>query len=206
MQAYAGKIFINYNYPHFLVVSSASVQVDAGNLLAEDEYNPNCRLEAGPGWAGSSKCLRSGDERVNDNAGLASLHTVLVREHNRLASLLETVNPHWDEETLYQEARKMVGAEIQHITYNEFLPAILGEVLTETFQLKSKGNGYHMDYNDELPTTTLNSVGNAVLQFIPSLLPGKLELYSPVSIERRRSLARPHCLLCRAGRGQASWG
>ena len=155
------------------------VQVDAGNLLAEDEYNPNCRLEAG---ASTSKCLRSGDERVNDNAGLASLHTVLVREHNRLASLLETVNPHWDEETLYQEARKMVGAEIQHITYNEFLPAILGEVLTETFQLKSKGNGYHMDYNDELPTTTLNSVGNAVLQFIPSLLPGKLELYSPVSI------------------------
>ena len=39
---------------------------------------------------------------MNDNAGLASLHTVLVREHNRLASLLETVNPHWDEETLYQ--------------------------------------------------------------------------------------------------------
>ena len=116
---------------------------------------------------------------MNDNAGLASLHTVMVREHNRLASLLETVNPHWDEETLYQEARKMVGAEIQHITYNEFIPAILGEVLTETFQLKSKGNGYHMDYNDELPTTTLNSVGNAVLQFIPSLLPGKLELYSP---------------------------
>ena len=109
------------------------VQVDSGNLLPEDEYNPNCRLEAGSG-----KCLRSGDERVNHNAGLASLHTVLVREHNRLASLLETVNPHWDEETLYQEARKMVGAEIQHITYNEFLPAILGEVLTETFQLKSK--------------------------------------------------------------------
>ena len=72
-----------------------------------------------------------------------------------------------------------MAALIQHITYNEFLPAILGEVLTETFQLKSKGNGYHMDYNDELPTTTLNSVGNAVLQFIPSLLPGKLELYSP---------------------------
>jgi len=151
------------------------LKVDPGNLLPEDEYNPNCRLEV----SGGRKCLRSGDERVNDNAGLASLHTVLVREHNRIASLLETVNPHWDEETLYQESRKIVGAEIQHITYNEFLPAILGEVLTETFQLKSKGNGYHMDYNDELPTTTLNSVGNAVLQFIPSLLPGELEFFSP---------------------------
>lgn len=150
--------------------------MDPGNLLPEDEYNPNCRLEV----SGGSKCLRSGDERVNDNAGLASLHTVLIREHNRISSLLETVNPHWDEETLYQESRKIVGAEIQHITYNEFLPAILGEVLTETFQLKSKGNGYHMDYNDELPTTTLNSVGNAVLQFIPSLLPGELEFYKPV--------------------------
>ena len=150
--------------------------MDPGNLLPEDEYNPNCRLEV----SGGSKCLRSGDERVNDNAGLAALHTVLVREHNRIASLLETVNPHWDEETLYQESRKILGAEIQHITYNEFLPAILGEVLTETFQLKSKGNGYHMDYNDELPTTTLNSVGNAVLQFIPSLLPGELEFYNPV--------------------------
>lgn len=154
-----------------------SLQVDPGNLLPEDEYNPNCRLEAGRG----SKCLRSGDERVNHNAGLASLQSVLLREHNRVAAALEGVNPHWDEETLYQESRKIVGAQIQHITYNEFLPAILGEVLTETFQLKSKGNGYHMDYNDELPTTTLNSVGNAVLQFIPSLLPGKLEFFNPVS-------------------------
>ena len=183
-----------------------AVQVDAGNLLAEDQYNPNCRLDAGSDWSANSKCLRSGDERVNDNAGLASLHTVLVREHNRLASLLETVNPHWDEETLYQEARKMVGAEIQHITYNEFLPAILGEVLTETFQLKSKGNGYHMDYNDELPTTTLNSVGNAVLQFIPSILPGKLELYSPVSVEGREVRTRTDCPLYREERGQENLG
>jgi len=53
------------------------LKVDSGNLLPEDEYNPNCQLES------KNKCLRSGDERVNDNAGLASIHTVLVREHNR---------------------------------------------------------------------------------------------------------------------------
>ena len=54
-----------------------------------------------------------------------------------------------------------------------------------------------MDYNDELPTTTLNSVGNAVLQFIPSLLPGTLQFFSPsgdqqgqVSQARRRNICQ----------------
>ena len=52
--------------------------------------------------------------------------------------------------------------------------------MTETFQLKSKGNGYHMGYNDELPATTLNSMGNAVLPLILSLLPSHLELFTTV--------------------------
>jgi hypothetical protein len=43
-----------------------------------------------------------------------------------------------------------------------------------------QGNGYHMDYNDELPTTTLNSLGNAVLPFLFSLLPSTLEFFTPV--------------------------
>ena len=53
-----------------------------------------------------------------------------------------------------------------------------------------QGNGYHMDYNDELPTTTLNSVGNAVLQFIPSLLPGTLQFFSP-SGDQQGQVRRP---------------
>ena len=40
-------------------------------------------------------------------------HTVWVREHNRVAGELRYLNSHWDDERLYQEARRIVIAEIQ---------------------------------------------------------------------------------------------
>ncbi len=76
----------------------------------------------------------------------------------------------------------MVGAEIQHITYNEFLPNILGKKLIETFKLEPKQNSYYMGYNDELPIATLNSVGNAILYFIQSMLPSNFAYFSQVTM------------------------
>ena len=54
-----------------------------------------------------------GDERVNEQIGLTSLHTLFLREHNRLARALAQLNPHWNGERLYQEARKIMGAYAQ---------------------------------------------------------------------------------------------
>lgn len=50
---------------------------------------------------------------MDENIALTSMHTLFVREHNRLARELKRLNPQWDSETLYQEARKIMGAYTQ---------------------------------------------------------------------------------------------
>ena len=66
--------------------------------------------------------------RCHEVSGIGALYAALLREHNRVATELAELNQHWDDETLFQEARRIIIAQIQHITYNEFLPTLLGEV------------------------------------------------------------------------------
>lgn len=67
-----------------------------------------------------------GDSRVNSHPQLTAMYTIWHREHNRIAKELAVLNPTWNDEKLYQEARRIVIAEIQSVTYNEWLPTILG--------------------------------------------------------------------------------
>jgi hypothetical protein len=68
----------------------------------------------------------AGDVRANENVSLSATHALFVREHNRLADLLRAHDGSLTDDETYQWARKIVGAEMQIITYREFLPALMG--------------------------------------------------------------------------------
>lgn len=50
----------------------------------------------------------------------------LAAPFSSVAQELQQINPGWSGDRVFQEARKIVGAEIQAILYHEFLPKILG--------------------------------------------------------------------------------
>lgn len=54
--------------------------------------------------------------------GLSAILIVMLREHNRIADVLADLNPHWQDETIFQETRKIIAAINQQITYTEYLP------------------------------------------------------------------------------------
>lgn len=66
-------------------------------------------------------------ERCTEAGAIGALHVILLKEHNRIAEGLSKLNKDWNDSTLFLEARRALIAQIQHITYNEFLPILLGQ-------------------------------------------------------------------------------
>jgi len=71
--------------------------------------------------------LYLGDVNVNQNLGIALFQNLFLRFHNYIASKLQEEHPSWTDETIYQETRRIVAAVTQIITYDNFLPIILGK-------------------------------------------------------------------------------
>ena len=92
----------------------------------------------------SARLFLGGDERANENVALTSMHTVFLREHNRLVDEFKSINPTWTGEQLYQEAKRIVEAQLQAITFNEFLPKLLGDDAIDDY------TGYRADVSPEI--------------------------------------------------------
>jgi peroxidase len=97
------------------------------------------------------RCFAAGEGRVNENLALTGLQTLFTREHNRVAQELARINPQWDDNRLFQEARKIVIAELQHITYHEWVPTVVGWNTAALFDLVPLStNTYFTGYSPEV--------------------------------------------------------
>ena len=144
-------------------------------------------LDLLPVVAPGSFMFKAGDPRVNEQLGLTSMHTLFVREHNRLAQLLaqQMVKEHhvtdaseldtaaWDD-ALYDMARKIVSAQIQKITYEEFLPTLMG---SQAPGVTPEGgyNGYDKEKNVD-PFMSVE-FATAAFRFGHTMLSGDLLVY-----------------------------
>ena len=103
------------------------------------------------------------------------MHTIWVREHNRIAKKLQANNPGWDDEKLFQETRRIVIAEYQHIIYNEWLPLVVGQNQITAFGLRPRTTGYSSSYLDSFDPRVTNEFATAAFRFGHSLIPTKFK-------------------------------
>ncbi|XP_046954302.1 thyroid peroxidase [Lynx rufus] len=118
-----------------------------------------CAPEPGTRGTAQAPCFLAGDGRASEVPALTALHTLWLREHNRLAVALKALNAHWSADTAYQEARKVVGALHQIITMRDYIPKVLGP---EAFQ---QHVGPYEGYDPTVDPTVSNVFSTAAFRF-----------------------------------------
>lgn len=101
---------------------------------------------------GAGPLFLAGDIRANENIGLTTLQTLMVREHNHWADRLTELHPDWSDAQLFAAARSIVEAEIQNITYRDWLPTFLAgnEGLAPVAAVLSPSTGYDPTVNGQV--------------------------------------------------------
>ncbi|KAH6922552.1 hypothetical protein HPB50_015529 [Hyalomma asiaticum] len=129
-------------------------------------YADNCSLPEEKAF-----CSRSGDVRTNQHPGILSLQTLWVREHNRIARKLACINPHWDDQQVFQVARRIQEGRYQHIVFSEWLPWQLGPKVMEEYDLRVSDTG-RTSYDDTLDATLSNEFSSAHFRYAHTNIPG----------------------------------
>ena len=114
--------------------------------------------------------LPIGDHRPSETPTLTVPHTTWLRRHNLIADALRFATGINNDEILFQEAKRIVIAELQHVTYNEFLPGVLDNFHMSTFNLWSRPTGHADFYNPNLDPRTINAFGVAAYRMGHSLV------------------------------------
>lgn len=112
--------------------------------------------------------------RCHEPGAVGALHTLLIKEHNRVADVLFKLNPSWTDTTLFLEARRAVTAQIQHITYNEFLPVILGQPIVNKDELRLVSGKHYNGYSSTHRAGIFNEAAVGAFPAFLSMLPAEM--------------------------------
>ena len=123
-------------------------------------------------------CFKTGDPRVNEQTVLCMLHTIMIRNHNYMARQLSSLNPHWSDETIFQETKHINTALFQHITFNEFLPMVLGKQGLYDHDLVLYTDGYYDGYDPSIDPGAAQGFTTAAYRFGHTLLPSTVERWT----------------------------
>ncbi|EMI53225.1 peroxidase family protein [Rhodopirellula sallentina] len=150
-------------------LSGGLLKTSEGDLLPynNEETFPDGTLDMDndAGIVPDEELFAAGDVRANENIELTAIQTLFVREHNRLAEEISAADPTLTDEEIYQQARAIVVAELQAITYNEWLPAVLGEDVLSDYE----------GYDSSVDPTIANEFSTAAFRFGHSLLGDDVE-------------------------------
>ena len=163
--------------------SGGQLKTSAGNLLP---FNDAATFPTGTVTmsndahvVANDQLFAAGDARANENIELTSIQTLFVREHNRVAAELAAANPNLTDGELYQRARAIVVGEIQAITYNEWLPTLLGPDALAPYA----------GYDDTVNPQLANEFSTAAFRFGHSLLADDIQFLNNSGTEVRSGVS-----------------
>jgi len=112
-----------------------------------------------------NRCYLTGEKRTEENHYMTLFQKLFLTEHNRIARILNYLNPDWEDEEIFQEARKINIAQYNHIIYFEFLPTLLGNKAMTKWDLIPLKNGFFNDYDYKINPQVSNEFATAAMRF-----------------------------------------
>ncbi|XP_033756984.1 peroxidasin-like [Pecten maximus] len=165
----------------FLRIKTRGLLKEGENRMLPPSGKDNCIQRTS-----DDVCMTAGDDRPNVVPSLGAIHTLFMREHNRIAAMLGVLNRFWDDERIYQETRRIMSALIQHITYFEYLPLILGKRIMEYYDILPNIESLEASvYNTSTNAGIANVFAVAAFRFGHSQIPSIQTFIGPRESYRR---------------------
>uniref|UniRef100_A0A023FD43 Putative animal heme peroxidase n=1 Tax=Amblyomma cajennense TaxID=34607 RepID=A0A023FD43_AMBCJ len=152
-------------------IQASIIKFEKGLLISQEvdgtEYPPDSLFPYADNCSRpqkNEKCAWTGDLRATQHIALLSMQTLWLREHNRIAKNLSDLNPHWDDEKLFQTTRRIVEGRYQNIVFKQWLPWMLGNEYMQRFNLTPSTDSYTV-YDPDLDATVSNEFSAAAFRF-----------------------------------------